>query len=373
MAQNRTGKLGEEALNEIEPGTVRRCEGELEPASGSSDEPRSGFSRDVRGMIVENQLDGGASRIGGIKKLEEFDELSAAVAIPDQGMNLPGEQINPGQQAECAMAFILMITREGRVDAGFGRQIGRGRCDGLDTWFFVVGDDRHWLTRVLRLGSLFQELDLAINAQNLRHLLLELGVTTFQIVPHLVRLNFLLTKNLAYGALDQIGKTFVPRGRRILACMAGQQPCCPQLVRITVLLGLLARQRHQPSLGLRRNRRLLAWSRPVVECRQWAIGQRPFEAALDSLMMSAKSLPHGIERGALAVGKQHSRPLHPTHWLASRARNGCQPANFFLGHRQLDRLSPLCHDATPRSIRYKRGIHERVTGSMSASFMESVV
>jgi len=26
-------------------------------------------------------------------------------------MNFPGEQINPGQQAERAMAFILMITR----------------------------------------------------------------------------------------------------------------------------------------------------------------------------------------------------------------------------------------------------------------------
>ena len=62
-------------------------------------------------MIVENQLDRGAGRIGGIKKLEEFDELSAAVAISDQGMNFPGEQINPGQQAERAMAFILMITR----------------------------------------------------------------------------------------------------------------------------------------------------------------------------------------------------------------------------------------------------------------------
>jgi hypothetical protein len=33
-------------------------------------------------------------------------------------MNLPGEQIDPGQQAERAMAFVLMITREGRVDAG---------------------------------------------------------------------------------------------------------------------------------------------------------------------------------------------------------------------------------------------------------------
>jgi hypothetical protein len=32
-------------------------------------------------MIVEDQLDRGASRIGGIEELEEFDELSAAMAV----------------------------------------------------------------------------------------------------------------------------------------------------------------------------------------------------------------------------------------------------------------------------------------------------
>ena len=61
------------------------------------------------------------------------------VAISDEGMNLPGEQIDPGQQTERAMAFVLMITREGRVDAGYRRQIGRGCCDGLDSRFFVIG------------------------------------------------------------------------------------------------------------------------------------------------------------------------------------------------------------------------------------------
>ena len=54
-------------------------------------------------MIVENQLDRGAGRIGSIKKLEEFDELPAAVAISDEGMDLAGEQIDPGQQAERAI------------------------------------------------------------------------------------------------------------------------------------------------------------------------------------------------------------------------------------------------------------------------------
>src|SRR5262249_30878304 len=203
--------------------------------------------------------------------------------------------------------------------------------------------------------------------------LLELGVATFQIVAHLVRLDFLLAENLTDRALDQIGKTFVPGGRRVLAGMAGQQPRRPQLVRIAVLLGPLSGQRYQPSLGLRRNRRLLARSRSVIECRQWAMGQRPFDAALHGLMMGAKFLSHCKERGTLTVAKQHSRPLHPTRRLASRARNRFQLSNLFVGHRQLDRLPPARHDATPHSIRYKRGIHKRVTGSMTARFMESVV
>jgi hypothetical protein len=88
VAQDRAGKLGEEALDEVEPGAVLGCEGELEAAVRSRGEPSSGFSRDVRGMIVEDQLDRGAGRIGGIEQLEEFDEFSAAVAVSDQGMDL---------------------------------------------------------------------------------------------------------------------------------------------------------------------------------------------------------------------------------------------------------------------------------------------
>jgi hypothetical protein len=40
------------------------------------------------GVVVENQLDGGTGRISSINKFEEFDELSAAVAVSNQGMNL---------------------------------------------------------------------------------------------------------------------------------------------------------------------------------------------------------------------------------------------------------------------------------------------
>ena len=169
-------------------------------------------------MIIEDQLDRGAGRISGVETLEEFDELPAAVAVSDERMDLPGKQVDSGQQAQRAMTFVLVIPREGGVDAGLGRQIGCRRCDGLDSRLFVVGNDRHSLDGFARLGGgFFQNLDLAINAQNLRHLLLELGIATFQIVAHLVRLDFLLAEDLAHRALNQLGESLVPRRRSVLA------------------------------------------------------------------------------------------------------------------------------------------------------------
>src|SRR3979409_2800097 len=93
-------------------------------------------------MVVEDQLDRRAGRVSGVEKLEEFDERAAAVTLLDQGVDLPGEQIDPGQQAKRAMALVLMIAREGRVGARNGRQIRRRRCESLDSWLLIVGDDR---------------------------------------------------------------------------------------------------------------------------------------------------------------------------------------------------------------------------------------
>src|SRR5258707_15309596 len=99
-------------------------------------------------MIVEDQLDRGVGRIGGVEKLEEFDEFAASMAILDQGMDLAGDEVDAGQQADCAMALIFMLTCEGRMYAGLGRRVRSGGCDGLDSRLLVVRDDRHrvvWL------------------------------------------------------------------------------------------------------------------------------------------------------------------------------------------------------------------------------------
>ena len=146
----------------------------------------------------------------------------------------------------------------------------------------------------------------------------------------------------------------MPRRRAVLACVTCQKPRRPQLMRIAVLLGLVARQRHQPGFGRRRDHRLVALSRPVVECRQRAIGYRPLDAALDRLMMDAKFLSHGKERWVLALGQQHRCPRTCLAGSAAKPRKSPQRFNLLLGHRQLDSLLPCCHDTNPRSANLKR-------------------
>src|SRR5947207_15857782 len=99
-------------------------------------------------MIVEDQLDRGPGRIGGVELLEEFNELAAAMAVFDKSMDFAGQQIDTSQQTERAMAPVFMIPGEGRMDAGFGRQIGSRRRDGLNAGLFIARDDRNRLALV---------------------------------------------------------------------------------------------------------------------------------------------------------------------------------------------------------------------------------
>src|SRR5215469_14133137 len=143
MWRNTERESLERTFDEIEPGTVRGREGELEAAGGLLCKPGLGLLGDVGGMIVEDQLDRGMARIGGIDQLEELDELTTAVAILDKGVNLTGQQIDAGQQADRAVTFVFMIAREGRVSTRLGRQIWCRRGDRLDPGLLVIGDDRH--------------------------------------------------------------------------------------------------------------------------------------------------------------------------------------------------------------------------------------
>ena len=85
-------------------------EGELEAAGRLIGEPSSRLLGDVRRMIIKDQVDRGMGWIGRVEKLEKLDELAAAVAVLDQGVNLTGQQIDAGYQCDRAVSLVLPLT-----------------------------------------------------------------------------------------------------------------------------------------------------------------------------------------------------------------------------------------------------------------------
>ena len=77
-----------------------------------------------------------------VEFLEEADELAGAMAILDAGVHLAGEQIDPSEQAQRAVALVFVIAREARMRSRPRWQVGCGVADCLDAGFLVVGDDR---------------------------------------------------------------------------------------------------------------------------------------------------------------------------------------------------------------------------------------
>ena len=77
-----------------------------------------------------------------LEQLEELDEFSTAMTVPDQGMNLAGQKINARQQAQRSMSDIFVIAAKGLVRVRLWRQIRRRRPDRLHPRLFIIGDDR---------------------------------------------------------------------------------------------------------------------------------------------------------------------------------------------------------------------------------------
>ncbi len=171
-------------------------------------EPGSCLLRRVGEMIVEDHPDHGARRIGRVEELRELDELTGAMAILDARMDRAGQMIDPGQEAQRAVAQVLVVAREGRVSAGSWRQARRRGADRLDAGFLVVGDDRHSPAR-RGLRGFLQDLDLLVDAQDFRRLGVEAGIAALEVGADLVRLHRLRVADLADRALSELGETGV--------------------------------------------------------------------------------------------------------------------------------------------------------------------
>ena len=78
-AQDRTGHFGEENLDPVEPGGVGWREDKFK-APGFGGEETAGFSRAVGRVVIEQDADQHANRIGGVEFLQEGNELACGGA-----------------------------------------------------------------------------------------------------------------------------------------------------------------------------------------------------------------------------------------------------------------------------------------------------
>lgn len=98
VAEHRARHLGEEALDQIEPGAVLGRAHEGEPVRGLGRDPSFGLFGDVGRVVVEDDFDRSVGRIGSIKLFEEAYELARAVAVFDAACTWPVSRSIPASR-----------------------------------------------------------------------------------------------------------------------------------------------------------------------------------------------------------------------------------------------------------------------------------
>jgi hypothetical protein len=138
VTEHGAGGFDEEPFDEIELGPVLGGEHELKASLGSRRKPRLGLLRNVRGVIVEDDLGRGRGGVGGLQHSEEFDEFATAVAVLDEGVHLAGQQVDAGHQGDRSMALVLVIAADRWMGAGLWAKVGSDGADRLDAGFLII-------------------------------------------------------------------------------------------------------------------------------------------------------------------------------------------------------------------------------------------
>jgi hypothetical protein len=191
---------------------------------------------------------------------------------------------------------------------------------------------------------LLQQLDFAIDAQDLGHLLIEQGIAAFQIIAHLVRLDLVRGENLAQRALSKFGEAFVSCRRTMFANVSRQQPRRAQFVRIAEILGFAAGKIDNESSRLFGDDTLASRARTVVESSHDAGPFRPLQASFVRLMCNADGSTYRVKRRCFAIGKQHPRACDPARRFRPRTRKPRQLRQILFRKRQLDHSTWSRHD-----------------------------
>jgi len=158
-----------------------------------------------------------------------------------------------------------------------------------------------------------------------------------------VRLDLVLGQDLANRPLGQFREAAMPCRRGVLTGMRGEQPSGPQLVRITQLFGLLARQRHQPGLRLGRDDRVASGTRPIVQRLDHSQFCCSLEAAAHGLLRHPNRPRHCVRRWLRQISQDNPCPFDTARRLGSRPRNFQQTLPLLFISRQGDHATRCDH------------------------------
>ena len=222
---------------------------------------RPRFFRDVGGVVVQNNADGGLGRVTGIDLLEKGDEFPSPVFFVHLGNDASILKVERCQDGDGPQSLVLVVPRNRLMMTRGRRKIGEDGGEGLDPRFLVDADRDE---RSTVGGSLLFQGQLLVDSQDIAHLPVELGILAFEVVSDLVRLQGLSLKDAVDGGLGGFGKTGMPCFPGMGPDIVGQSASGPEFSGQPQILGFHAGQGNDPRLGLRRDHRIL-WRTKVLK------------------------------------------------------------------------------------------------------------
>ena len=133
-----------------------------------------------------------------------------------------------------------------------------------------------------------------------------------------MRLDLVLGQDLADRPLGQLRQARMPSRRRVLTGMRGEQPGGPQLVGITQLLRLSARQRHQPGFRLGGDDGITSRTRPIIQRLDHPQFRRSLQTARHRLVRHPDRARHCIGRRVLQICQDNPRSFDTARRLSPR-------------------------------------------------------
>src|ERR1035438_883730 len=172
-------------------------------------------------MIVEDDSDAAFRRILGIEVAQQPNEFNTAVAILYARRDMTILEIQRRQDGASAESLVFVIAADFGMLAWYGRQIGCGIADGLDSGLLIHRNGDHVGGRLASGSSCILQRHILIYDQDPAHFRVKFRVAPFQVVLDLFRMEWLFRQDSMHGRLGSLRQ----RRKTGLHGMLADVPC----------------------------------------------------------------------------------------------------------------------------------------------------